>query len=596
MMFDSNKTGNSRISVKIDGKEIMVEKGTTILEAASKIGIHIPTLCFYKFLEPAGKCGVCTVEIKVGDKKKMAMACKYEINENMEIFTDSEKVRKNRKTILEMLIAKCPDIEPIKKLAAKYGVTDTRFPKQFKDCILCGLCADVCNNLVKAHAITMKSKSDKEGPPFEVDTSKCILCGACAYVCPTGCIKVEDERGRSLVFSEMTLGTNTAIHLDFMQAVPASPRIDTDNCIHVKTGGCGICEQVCEADAINYDDKEEIVEEEVGNIILATGYKTFDPSRLKNYGYGVYDNVLTGLEFEKLTHASGPTGGKVVCADGREPETVAILHCIGSRDKNTNEYCSRICCMYSLKFAHLVKEKTNAKVIQFYIDMRTFGKGYEEFYNRLLKEDVIFVRGKGVEVSNYAEYPEEKGKLIVKCEDTLLSMPRRIPVDMVILSTGVEPDHDVEKVAHTFRVSRSKDGFFLERHPKLAPVSTATEGVYIAGACQGPKDIPDTVAQGCAAASNVLQVIDCGEVTLEPTTAHIDAEVCTGCQTCLKLCPYEAISRDEEKKVAVINEALCKGCGTCVAACPSGAARQRGFEDIQILAELEGLLEAAVGR
>ncbi|MFQ6618397.1 MAG: 4Fe-4S binding protein, partial [Fidelibacterota bacterium] len=248
--------------------------------------------------------------------------------------------------------------------------------------------------------------------------------------------------------------------------------------------------------------------------------------------------------------------------------------------------------MYSLKFAHLVKEKVNARVYEFYIDMRTAGKGYEEFYKRVLMEDVIFIRGKGAEITDISDSPEEEGKLIVKCEETLLGIVRSIPVDMVILSAALQPGKDMERIAKIFSCSRSKDGFFLEKHLKLAPVLTATDGIFVAGACQSPKDIPDSVAQGGAAASNVIALVDIGTVQLEPTTAFVDEDVCTGCRTCIPLCPYEAISRDDDKKIAVINEALCKGCGTCVAACPGGAARQNGFEDEQIFAEIEALLAA----
>jgi len=330
---------------------------------------------------------------------------------------------------------------------------------------------------------------------------------------------------------------------------------------------------------------------EVGAIILATGFDSFDPQIDKRYGYKVLDNVITGLEFEHLSNAGGPTMGRIVLKDGRKPESVAILHCIGSRDEKYHPYCSRVCCMYSLKIAHLVREKTEAKVYELYIDLRSFGKGYEEFYNRVMKEDVIFVRGKGAEVTDVAEKPEEKGKLIVKCEDTLLGMVRRIPVDMVILATALEPKKDAQEVARIFSIQRSRDGFFLERHPKLAPVATATDGVFLAGACQGPKDIPDTVAQGAAAAANVIAMIDKGVVSIEPIVSYIDPEKCAGCKLCLTLCPYNAIEFNDEKKVSQVQEALCKGCGTCVASCPSGIPIQYGFKDGQIFAEIEGVLE-----
>jgi heterodisulfide reductase subunit A2 len=355
---------------------------------------------------------------------------------------------------------------------------------------------------------------------------------------------------------------------------------------------CLECVKVCEKNCIYHDMKEEIVEVEVGGIIVATGYDVFDASRAYQYGHGRFDNVVSGLEFERLSHASGPTGGEILLANGKKPESVAILHCIGSRDRNNNEWCSRVCCMYSLKFAHLVKEKTHAKVYELYIDMRAFGKGYEEFYGRVMEESVIFIRGKGAEVTNVAERPDEQGKLVVCCEDTLLGMVRRVPVDMVILSNGLQPRADTPEMARKLNIGRSREGFFLERHPKLGPVQTASDGIFLAGACQGPKDIPDSVAQGAAAAANALALIDPGKVTLEPITSYIDEELCAGCKVCMALCPFSAIEFDEEKKVSVVQEAACKGCGTCAAACPAGVATQRGFEDEQIFAEIEGALSS----
>jgi heterodisulfide reductase subunit A len=245
--------------------------------------------------------------------------------------------------------------------------------------------------------------------------------------------------------------------------------------------------------------------------------------------------------------------------------------------------------MYSLKTSHLVHEKTDAKVYEFYIDMRAFGKGYEEFYKRLLREDVTFIRGRVAEITDVPQNGSEKGKLVVVAEDTLLGIVRRVPVDMAILSVALEPAKDSTEIAHTFMVSRSKDGFFLEKHPKLAPVSTASDGLFIAGACQGPKDIPDSVAQGAAAAANVLSLIDRKEVELEPSMAFVNEESCSGCRICVGLCAYNAISFDEATNRAIIAAALCKGCGVCVAACPSGAIEQQNFTNRQLNAEIEAI-------
>ncbi len=360
---------------------------------------------------------------------------------------------------------------------------------------------------------------------------------------------------------------------------------------------CGVCAeclecvQQCEAGAIDHNQQDEIREIAVGTIIIATGFKLFDPSKIVRYGYGRLKNVIHALQFERLTHASGPTAGQLLTTEGKPPQAVAIIHCVGSRDVNYHEYCSRVCCMYSLKFAHLVKEKTGAEVYNLYIDVRAPGKGYEEFYKRLLHEGVHFVRGKAAEVTDVAQSPQEEGKLVVVCEDTLLGITRRIPVDMVILSPALEPAEGAAEVARKFSLSCAQGEFFLERHPKLAPVETASDGIFIAGACCGPKDIPDSVAQGAAAAACALALMDRGVVVLEPITAEIDAERCSGCKVCIASCPFSAITFDTTREVSVVQEELCKGCGTCVAACPSGVTKQKGFEDIQIFAELEGILQ-----
>jgi len=541
---------------------------------------------------------MCTVEVAVHGKKRLVPACAYNVREGIEVWTGSDEVVKHRKMLLELMLARHSQVEVVRNLAKEYGVDATRFEAMPSEgCIHCGLCVRVCSEVVGANALTfVKRGTDRYvSTPFEGESESCIACGACAYVCPTGYIRVEDIRARKYIPAELCAGPVTPIHVDFLQAVPGVPYIDAASCIHMQTGGCGICSQVCETNAIDYAMQESTEEVDVGNIILATGFQVFDAKRAEPFGYGRFDNVITSLEFERMAYASSPTGGRIVTTDGRVPRSLAVLHCIGSRDKHYNEYCSRVCCMYSLKTAHLLKEKCEeAEVYELYIDMRCFGKGYEEFYNRLLSEGVHFIRGRGVEVSNAPSLPTspagDSNQLYVRCEDTLLGVPREIPVDMVILSVGLEPAADATTVQHLFHISRSKDGFFLEKHPKLAPINTPTDGIYVAGCAQGPKDIPDSVAQGAAAAGAVLSIISAGEVVLEPTTAHVDEEVCTGCGVCMTVCPFEAISRNPETDQAQINEALCKACGTCVAACPSGAAKQWGFDDVQITAELEALL------
>jgi len=413
-----------------------------------------------------------------------------------------------------------------------------------------------------------------------VDEEKCTGCGVCQEKCPW---KVDSE-------FEVGMGKRKAIYIPFPQAVPNIPVIDREHCTYFLKGTCRACEKFCEAAAINFDQADEFVEIEAGSIIVATGFDAFDPSVITQYGYGKYDNVLTALQFERLCSAAGPTGGNITLKDGSTPQSVAIIHCVGSRDQNYHEYCSRVCCMYALKYSHLIKEKTNAEVYQMYIDMRCFGKGYEEFYDRLSEEGVNFIRGKVAQVTNRAINDEEKGKLIVVGEDTLLGSVIRVPVDMVVLCIALEARSDVEEVARLFSLSRSPDGFFLERHPKLDPVATMADGIFVVGCCQGPKDIPDTVAQASAAAARVLAMISKGKIEIEAAIAIIDEEQCSGCRICNALCPFNAIAFDEEKKVSRINEALCKGCGVCVAACPSAAISGKHFTTEQIMAEIEGVL------
>ena len=417
-----------------------------------------------------------------------------------------------------------------------------------------------------------------------VNYDKCTGCGICQEKCP---VKVPSE-------FEEGLGIRKAIYTAFPQAVPNKPVIDREHCTFYIKGKCRVCEKFCEPKAIDFEMKDKIEEIEVGSIIIATGFQLWEASAMPQLGYGKYDNVISSLQFERLSSASGPTGGKIVLKDGREPEAVAILHCVGSRDTNYHEYCSRVCCMYALKYAHLLKEKTSARIYNFYIDMRCFGKGYEEFYHRLLEEGVTFVRGKAALVSNKPQDSNEEGKLIVVAEDSLSQKMLRVPVDMVILCSAIEPHTDAASVARIFKISQSQDGFFLEKHPKLAPVATSNDGIFIAGACQGPKDIPDTVAQGQAAASAAFAMTEKGKVELEATTAVVDEELCSGCEICISLCPYQAISFNPEKKVSVINDALCKGCGTCASACPSKAIIARHFSNQQILAELKGVLNERI--
>jgi heterodisulfide reductase subunit A len=423
----------------------------------------------------------------------------------------------------------------------------------------------------------------------KVKTDLCTGCGICEQKCPK---KVVDN-----VF-EAGMGYRKAVYTPFPQAVPKYPVMDIQNCTFFQKGTCKACEKFCPTGAIDFKQEDTFVTVNVGNIILATGFDLFDARRIPQYGYGRLANVYSSLEFERLSNSAGPTGGKIILRDGvTVPQSVGILHCVGSRDKNYNPYCSSICCMQSLKFAHLVKEKTGAQVYNFYIDIRTPLKAYDEFYQHILETDEThFVRGKVAEVSDAARLPGEEGKLIIQVEDTLIGKQRRIPVDMVILSSGLEPRHDSKEVAKLFGIGCSADNWFIERHPKLDPVATMTEGVFIAGVCQGPKDIPQSVAQGAAAAMRVTGLINQKQVSLEPVRASVNAEQCSGCRICNNLCPFGAISFLADRAVSEINPALCQGCGTCVAACPAGAISGSHFTNTQIMSQIEGILMVGLGQ
>jgi heterodisulfide reductase subunit A len=425
-------------------------------------------------------------------------------------------------------------------------------------------------------AVTIKKK------PRYIKTEDCTGCGICWEKCPKKVVDTVFEAG---------MGNRKAVYVPFPQAVPKYPVIDDVNCTYYLKGTCKACEKFCPTNAIDFNQQAEEITVEVGNIILATGYDLFDARRIPQYGYGKLANIYTNLEFERLCNAAGPTGGNIVLRDGKTaPKTVGIVHCVGSRDKNYNAYCSSICCMQSLKFAHLVRERTGAEVYNFYIDIRTPSKGYEEFYQRLLEEGTRFVRGKVAEVTNVARVPEEEGKLVIQVEDTLIGKQRRIPVDMVVLSSGMQARYDSKDVAKLFGISCSADDWYIERHPKLDPVATMTDGIYIAGCAQGPKDIPASVAQGAAAAARILGKIQQKEIALEPVRATINQDQCSGCRICNNLCPFSAILFHEEEMVSEVNPALCQGCGTCVAGCPAGAISGTGFSDEQILSQIDGLL------
>ncbi|MCD6530759.1 hydrogenase iron-sulfur subunit [Candidatus Bathyarchaeota archaeon] len=418
----------------------------------------------------------------------------------------------------------------------------------------------------------------RKNPRYVIE-EKCTGCGECRNVCPIEYPNEWDE----------FMGVRKAISVPFDQAVPLVYTINRDYCIE-----CYKCVEACgPREAINFDQKPEEIELEVGAIIVATGYDIYKPLDDPVYGYGKYDNVITSLEFERLILAAGPTGGRVIRAsDGKRPRSVVIIQCVGSRDLKKHEWCSGFCCMYSLKHAIMLKEHygEDIDVYILYMDMRTPFKGYEEFYRRAREMGVSFIRGKASEI---IEDPETKN-LYVRAEDVALGEPIEIEAELVILATSAIPAKGTDELARILNLSRGADGFFMESHPKLKPIDTPVDGIFLAGACQGPKDIPYSVSQGSGAAARAATILSKDEWLIEPIVAVVDPNKCRNvkakCGICAQKCPYGAIKIEEGKPAQVVT-AMCHGCGTCVAECPADAITQMHFTDAQIFAQIEAALE-----
>ena len=415
--------------------------------------------------------------------------------------------------------------------------------------------------------------------PRYIIAENCTGCGECRDVCP---IEFPNEW-------DLNMGVRKAISVPFDQAVPLVYTINMDHCIE-----CYKCVDACGArQAINFDQKPEEIELEVGTIIVSTGFDIYIPDDTSLYGYGRFDNVITALEFERLILAAGPTGGKVVRAsDGEKPHSVVFIQCVGSRDVNKYEYCSGFCCMYSLKDSILLKEKykDNVEVYILYMDMRTHFKGYEEFYRRARDLGINFIRGRA---SKILEDPKTKN-LIVHAEDMTLGEPIELEAELVVLSTAAIPSKGSDEMARILSVTRGADGFFMESHPKLKPLDTAVDGIFLAGACQGPKDIPYSVSQGSGAASRAATILSKPKWEIEPIIAVVNPDKCRNvkvkCGICTQKCPYGAIKAPEGQPAEVVT-AMCHGCGTCVAECPADAITQIHFTDAQIFAQIRAALE-----
>ena len=423
-----------------------------------------------------------------------------------------------------------------------------------------------------------------------VDLNKCTGCGVCQEKCPSKKTLNEFNRG---------LNTRTAIYTPFAQAIPNVPVIDTASCIKMKTGKCGICEKFCQAGAIDYTQTDEIVTEQYGAIVVATGFDTIKLDKYGEYAYNESKVVITSLELERIMNAAGPTKGHLErLSDGKAPKEIVFIQCVGSRcaDSRGKPYCSKICCMYTAKHAMLIRDKyPNTNVTVFYIDVRTPGKNFDEFYRRAVEDyGVNYIKGQVGKVA-----PQSDGSLLVQGVDLLENKQILKKADMVVLATAIEPNPDVRKIATMLTASIDTNSFLTEAHPKLRPVEAPTAGVFLSGVCQGPKDIPETVAQAGAAAVKVIGLLAKDKLKTNPCTAKPDELRCNGCSQCANVCPYGAISYEnrqvndhgirEERRVAVVNSALCQGCGACTVTCPSGAMDLQGFSNRQIIAEVDAI-------
>jgi len=419
----------------------------------------------------------------------------------------------------------------------------------------------------------------------------CTGCGDCTKKCPQK--KIPDE---------FNLGMNnrSAIYIPFAQAVPKVATIDPEHCTMLKTSKCGICAKVCTANAIDYTQQDEYIEEKYGAIVAATGYNPITLENFDEFAYSRSPDVVTSLEYERILNAAGPTDGKLVRpSDGVHPKTIVFIQCVGSRDTSGcgKQYCSKVCCMYTAKHAMLTREKyPDTDVYVFYIDVRTAGKNFDEFYRRAVEDyDVHYIKGMVGKVAPMAD-----GKLMVQASDLILNEQLHIYADMVVLATAIEPDKSARSLATMLTASMDTNDFFTEAHAKLRPVESPTAGIFLSGTCQGPKDIPETVSQAGAAAVKVIGLLAKNKLTCNPCVAHSDEQLCNGCSSCEKVCPYGAISYSDKefrmpgrttavRRVASVNAAVCQGCGACTVTCPSGAMDLNGFSNRQIMAEVDAI-------
>ncbi|MGA2059645.1 MAG: 4Fe-4S binding protein, partial [Thermoguttaceae bacterium] len=493
------------------GRSVEVPRGTTILNAARQMGITIPTLCNYRGLTPYGACRVCLVEIETPRGGQLVASCSHPLENDLVVHTDTDDVKAARQTVLELLLAQAPDSQELAKFAAELGVNATPFqPAAEGNCILCGLCTRVCNEMMGRGAINLfgRGTSREVRTAFDEMTNQCQACGACVFVCPTGAIDLNTVTSRRtkphLTGFDKYLAARPCIDLAHPQASPRVPVIDRENCIHFRSGACGLCAKVCQAGAIDYDQPEETMELEVGGVVLTPGFEAFDATRRGEFGFGFAPNVLTNVQFERLLSASGPTGGHVLRpTDGKAPKRMAFIQCVGSRDTGCdNDYCSSVCCMAATKEAILAKEhEPGLDVTIFFLDLRAFGKDFDRYCERAQKQlGVRYVRSF---ISRTYEMPGTKNLRLVYASPEMKQVEEEF--DMIVLSLGLEPSATLQEQAQRMGVVLNRWGF--AQTEELRPLDTSRPGVFVGGAFQEPKDIPDTVMQASAAAARAMELL-----------------------------------------------------------------------------------------
>ena len=498
------------INIIINGRPIAVEEGTTLLEAARSADIDIPTLCHHTALTPYGACRICLVEIKAGGKPGLVASCHFLAREGMVVETDTPEVVKTRKVVLELLLARTPGSDVLKELAVKLGLEKSRLQrKETDDCILCGLCVRMCRERMGQSVLSFSSRGDsrKVSPAFDKTSPACFACGACEFICPTYAIHPADFSENPLrpLLSEFEagVGRRPAISILYPQAVPNVPTIDRDHCVHFNKDKCGICQKVCEAGAVDYEQVPQSRELEVGAVILSPGFEIFDARLRSEYGFGVYDNVVTSRQFERILSASGPSKGEILRpSDGAHPRKIAFISCVGSRDQvSGNTYCSSVCCMYSTKEAIIAKEhQADIEPTIFYMDMRAFGKGFERYFSSA--RDTYGVKYIRCLASRIYEHPQTRNLRIKYLADGCFSEEE---FDLVVLAAGITPSERAKSMARIFGVELNSHGFC--RKVAASPTRTSAPGIFVCGAFGEPKDIPETVIEASAAAAEASELL-----------------------------------------------------------------------------------------